>query len=491
MFENFVKIYFILLTSIYTFYKLLNHRPQSKYIQIFLLFTSIIASAITVVLFKNNLSVRFIIIFILFFLMMKLIEKQSLTVTYVTILFAYSFSYIVFSISIILTSLTLLPFYCRNYQLPWSMTHIFIGIIQFFLVCCCFNIPRLRKGMTFLYNIPSGNTGSTLCITFIMLILLAIQTRTPTNSFMLCFFSLILLSSFIILYWWNYHITQTYRKFLRKNELDSLNLLLEEKNQEIIYLKSENDKLGRIIHKDNKIIPALSMAIIDSYENETELDLSKLESDSSLYVKLKQLYVERSETLEKYQQEILHLPQTTFDSVNAVLSYMQSEALNAGIPYQVVLFDRLDSTIPSEIIMDDFTHLLSDLLANAINACKNMPSASVQVYLGKMEGISTIKICNTGNIFDIETLNNLGIARHTTHADTGGSGIGLMDIWKIKQKYAATLLIDENIGADSSSTYTCINILFNHKNHYMIQSNRHKELTAYINRPDIRIMSKD
>ena len=108
-----------------------------------------------------------------------------------------------------------------------------------------------------------------------------------------------------------------------------------------------------------------------------------------------------------------------------------------------------------------------------------------------MEEISTIKICNTGNTFDIETLKNLGLSRHTTHADTGGSGIGLMDIWKIKQKYEATLLIDENMGTDTTTSYTSINILFNHKNHYTIQSNRHKELVRYINRPDIMIMSKE
>ena len=89
----------------------------------------------------------------------------------------------------------------------------------------------------------------------------------------------------------------------------------------------------------------------------------------------------------------------------------------------------------------------------------------------------------------METLNNLGLSRHTTHAHDGGSGIGLMSIWSLKQKYAATLLIDESISADTASTYTYMNILFNHKNHYIIQSNRHKELTAYINRPDVRIIS--
>ena len=91
----------------------------------------------------------------------------------------------------------------------------------------------------------------------------------------------------------------------------------------------------------------------------------------------------------------------------------------------------------------------------------------------------------------METLKNLGLRRHTTHSETGGSGIGLMDIWMLKEKYKATLLIDEITNASFSETYTCVNILFNHKNHYIIQSDRHKELSAYINRPDLMIISKD
>lgn len=170
---------------------------------------------------------------------------------------------------------------------------------------------------------------------------------------------------------------------------------------------------------------------------------------------------------------------------------MYSEAKKAGIPFRVMLFDNLESTIPMEITEDDFNHMLSDLLANALNACTNISCASILVYLGKTEKTSTIRICNTGSVFHMETLKNLGICRHTTHPDTGGSGIGLMDIWMLKEKYKTTLLIDEITDRTSSEIYTCVNILFNHKNHYIIQSDRHKELSTYISRPDIMIISND
>ena len=491
MFEDTIRNFYILTFAIYSFYKLLNISPANKIVQTLLIISSAITSIVSAFLFGKKLSLNWIFILLILYLMMKLLNNFNFSITYTSILFSFALSFITFSIATIITAFLLFPFYHDQYEMSLPTIRIFIGIIHFLLVYCCFRIPRLKKGMTFLGNIHSNNIGSTICLLLFTILIIFCQTGAYFETYIIICSAIVLATSFVLLYWWNYHLTQTYRKFLQKNELDSLNLLLEERNQEIAYLRSENDKLAGIIHKDNKIIPALSMAVIDSYDNKTALDLSGLDSDSSLYVKLKQLYEERRETLEKYQQEVLHLPQTAFDSVNAVLSYMQTKALKSGIPYQVVLFDRLDSTIPEEITEEDLTHILSDLLANAINACNGIPSASIQVYLGKMEGISTIKICNTGNVFNMKTLKNLGLARHTTHADTGGSGIGLMDIWTIKQRYAATLLIDESTGTNNSSTYTSINVLFNHKNHYIIQSDRHKELAACINRPDVMIILKE
>lgn len=490
MLETFIKILFLLTTSIYTFYKISNSKPVNRTTQLLLGFTAILTCIVITFLFGRY---HFIIpvVFISFFLIIKIFRKQSTALTYTTTLFSFAFNYVIFYFSSFSLSLIFLVFYYKNIIFSWPIIHICVGLLHTLFIYCCFHIPRLQKGMTFLYNLPAGNMGFTICVTIIMSLILVNQTENRNDYFLLFFFTLLLLSGFLLIYWWNYHITQTYRKYLKKNEIDSLNLLLEERNQEILYLRSENDKLARIIHKDNKLIPALSMAIIDSYENGTKLDLSALDSDSSLHRKLKQLYEERVEILANYEKELIHLPQTSFDSVNAVLSYMYTEALKSKIPYQIILFDDLTSTIPAKITEDDFTHILSDLLTNAINACQNIESAFIQIYLGEINGISTIKIYNTGKLFDIETLKNLGLARHTTHANTGGSGIGLMDIWRLKEKYKATLLIDEITKETTPSSYTCFHILLNQKGHYIIQSDRHKELSTYINRPDIMILSKE
>lgn len=490
MFINTFRNFFVLLSAIYAFYKLLNLRFTQNQRYLYAI-SSLTISCICSYVFFNFSSLNWPLLFLSFLLLIKCTTKLNTTVLYTASIFSFTLSSFALNLSSIIVAIILSPFYYGNYDMPWFFLHACFWILQVLLLFGCFRIPRLRKGMTFLYNLSSNNIGSSVCFIAIASVIIASQSKTYDRQIILTFSTALFISGFLLIYWWNYHITQTYRKFLRKNELDSLNLLLEERKQKILYLKNQNDELARLIHKDNKIIPAITSAIMESYENKMLLDLSEWETDSPLCLKLKQLYNERVDMLETYHNEIMNLPKTSFDSINATISFMHSEASKTDIPFQVVLYDNLKTTIPNEIIEDDFNHMLSDLLINAINACKDITSGSIQIYLGKTEEISIIKICNTGSIFHLETLNNLGLARHTTHAETGGSGIGLMDIWKIKEKYKATLLIDEIADASSSETYTCMNVLFNRKNHFMIQSDRSKELITYINRPDVMIISKD
>ena len=489
MLDCFIRNFSIFSISIYIFFKLLNIQTIKKHTYFPLLSSGIAVCLFASYFFIDNQSLNWISILLTLFLLMKFISQINLSITYIAVLFSFSLSFILFCFSSLIVVLFFSLFYYDKYLLPVFFMRIITAMLDFFFINICFRIPRLQKGMKFLYHIPYNNTGSSLCIFLIVLIIILCKTETTTQAFTFGFTALIIIIGFLLLYWWNYHLTQTYRKLAKKSELDSLSLLLEERNQQILFLKEENDKLARLIHKDNKLIPALSMAILDSYENGTAPDFSAIETDSPLLTQLKQLYEERTTFLDDYHKGACRLSQTAFDSVNAVLSYMQSEALKNHIPYEVVLFDSLVSTIPAEITEKDFTHILSDLLSNAINACKDIPSASIQVYLGKMDEISTIKICNTGTVFAPGVLKDLGLARHTTHANTGGSGIGLMDIWKIKEQYKATLMIDET--ADSPCACTSVIILFNHKKHYIVQSDRHKELASLINRPDIMIISKE
>lgn len=493
MYENTIRNFYILSVSIFSYHKLLNITPKNKFFHFILLLISMSTSFLSAFLFKNHLSINWVVILFSFFLTMLFMTSSVIdtSVIYITVLFSFTLSFITFCLSAIITASCLLPFYYKTYEIPWIIIRTSAGFLHCILIFLCFKIPRLRRGMGFLYHIPLNNMGSAICILLFLCLIMLCQTHSIIESFFLKATTITFLLTFLLIYWWNYHITQTYRKFLRKNELDSLSLLLEEKEQQIAYLKSENDKLARIIHKDNKILPALCMAVTDAGNIADGFLPEEGQEQTTLQAKLKQLYEERKETLENYQKEILRLPQTAFDSVNALLSYMQAEAEKNGTGFQVVLSDDLSSTIPAEISEDDFTHVLGDLLANAVNACRNVNGAAIRITMGKAEDLSVLSVHNTGQIFPASILQDLGRTRHTTHADTGGSGIGLMDIWEIKKRYRATLLIEEFSGTEELLPGVTMRLLFNHKNHYIIQSDRSKELAGVISRPDVMIMPKD
>ena len=69
----------------------------------------------------------------------------------------------------------------------------------------------------------------------------------------------------------------------------------------------------------------------------------------------------------------------------------------------------------------------------------------------------------------------------------GGSGIGLMDIWSLKKKYAASLHIYEYQPGSGKFTKK-ISLVFDHKKHYLIRSYRSEELVRLQTRSDLYIL---
>lgn len=161
------------------------------------------------------------------------------------------------------------------------------------------------------------------------------QVKTFNERFTMSILMLLFILGFLLIYWWNYHITQTYRRYLKKNEINSLNILLEEKNKEIEFLKNDNDRLARGIHKDNKIIPIICNTILESNDNKIPLNLSQWEADSPLSLKLIELYDNRCEILKEQESPNRNVPQTAFEFTNATISFMYSEAKNPAFLFRL------------------------------------------------------------------------------------------------------------------------------------------------------------
>ena len=154
MLENFIRSIFLFITSIYTFYKLCNQRPANKFTQTILLIFSATVCYTTTFLFNVSHALNLIIIFLLFFLIMQVLEKPPITSTYITALFSFAFSFIVFSLSIIITSLPFSLALYQNYTLSWSIMRFIIGIVQFSFSYCFFVNFTLRFPPYLLVELP-------------------------------------------------------------------------------------------------------------------------------------------------------------------------------------------------------------------------------------------------------------------------------------------------------------------------------------------------
>ena len=156
------------------------------------------------------------------------------------------------------------------------------------------------------------------------------------------------------------------------------------------------------------------------------------------------------------------------------------------IDYTLRIAENIKTTAMQSLSEEDFSHLLADLIENAFIAMSDVTDKKILINLGRMGNHLSVEISDNGQPFLPEIFQDFGLKAHTTHAGNGGSGIGLMDIWKLKKKYRASLVITEY--APGTYSYTKqISLIFDAKKHYIIQTYRRRELGQIRFRDDLYI----
>lgn len=336
--------------------------------------------------------------------------------------------------------------------------------------------------MPFLFSANTINIA-----TFVCLLLITFIMYKPSNlpNFGIEVLSLLLFAVplCIVIYWWQSQITKSYRRALLLRELESLRTELQEKDKRICELTSQNKQLGRLIHKDNKLIPALENAVCDYLTSEFTDSKSVLEKGNSLLHEVKNLSNNRTNILSEICTNKSKQFSTGVPSLDTLLNYMDKRATQSNIFLSVHIALELSEFIPCIISSDDFVHVLSDLLENAFIATENVQNRIVRLQFYQVQKFFVIETADNGIPFETTSLVNMGLVRLTTHAKTGGSGIGLMDIWEIKEKYAASLNVREY---ETPSPYSKkISLIFNKKNQYSVETWRKEEITQMSKRSDL------
>ena len=353
-----------------------------------------------------------------------------------------------------------------------------------FFLLLLFKIKRFRKGMPFLVSEKFTNIGIIICLGLFALLTYVQLTNHYQLWFVILITFCIISITAALIFWWQAQLTKSYLRKLQLLELESLRKELEETSREMAHLKKQNEELGRLIHKDNKLIPAMETAVIDFLSASNQKENNAL--GQSLVSQLRELSGSRREILDEVSAARSHHFATGVPALDTMLTYFDRRAEARKMEFTVNVTSDLKTYVPSRISSDDITHLLADLLENAIIAVAPCTSRKIRLQIYPYRKWFVIELSDTGIPFQAESLLQFGIQQLTTHKDSGGSGIGLMDIWKLKEKYHASIHITEY--PDSSPFSKRITFLLDHRNQYLIRTWRCEELKTESRRTDLCIL---
>lgn len=486
MFDSFIKYCFIFSTSFYLYFQLLNINTnffRAKKV-LYTILLSIIAT-----IFRTYFPFYSIAVYLIFYLTLLLGFHSEPKLSFVTSLITISMSNTFLIISTFAYSIIIYPFLNDIPTPPDILTFSISGILMYLLAHLPFRIRKFRNGMKFLYNQNLINIITIIGIIAIASLIVGQQFYSASSYTEIIPFSVIILLAAILLFFlWQRCIRQYYLTKLRNLELESLRQELAEKDAEIKKLLANNETQARTIHKDNKLIPAMLSAVTEYLDSADESGSHALYG-RELSSRLKELADERAKNLTA-EDTSGSLPLLHRASADAMLSYMKKRAVQEHIQFEVKIHPEFADKTMDSIAEADLSHLLSDLLENAIIAVKNAKKRQILVHLGILYGAPAVEVSDSGSEFSPAVYQDFGLQKHSTHLEHGGSGIGLMDIWELKKKYAASLHIYEY--AEDTAPFTKkISIIFDRKKHYLIRTYRPQELVKIQARSDLCVLPPD
>lgn len=377
-------------------------------------------------------------------------------------------SFGLFLISTLISSLVLVALL----KTPNELFVLFLSVI---VQCICsiilFRIKRFQKGILFLHKKKTSALGVVLCGAIIVIIsIIQNQVSAETGAFLLAGVGLCLMGLF---FWWHTGLSSLYKERLWNRNIDEYEKEMAEKDKLIRKLQEDNEAMAKIIHRDNKLLPALRNSILQIAEDGI---ISKSNSE--------RLTNHVEELLEERTCVINHITFMNDDSrempgsniFNDVLQYMGDVASKKGILYKASVEDGFAGLIENTISAMDLKTLCADLIENAIIATTYSEHKQILISFGINRGLCEICVCDSGIPFELDTLINLGKKKCSTHIDEGGSGYGYLAIFKILRKYNASIVITEHIGKTKKDFLKSIKILFDNKNAYIIRTHRERML---------------
>lgn len=356
------------------------------------------------------------------------------------------------------------------------------NVIFSFLLCVLFmKVKRFRNGILTLQEERFVGLGLGLSGIVLLISGMSLENYSDFNYAYVILLLGSIIAGFGLYLWIRRSITAHYRERLQLKSEEHYEQLLEERNKEIEKLNLSNEYLAKIVHRDNHLMGALDSSINAYFNSTNETEKVNLLRDIQTLAK------ERGELIAKEQLDSKLLPTTGNHLIDGAINDLYIKAAAHGIDFNLTVSSTVDEIIGKYITQTNLQTLLCDHIKDAIIAVDSRGEAGgkILVNLSMQNDNYCIDIYDNGVEFSVDTLSKLGLERVTTHADTGGSGIGFMTTFETLKKAYASLIITE---FENQTPFTkSVSFRFDGESAFIIHSYRSEELKKVIDRNDVMI----
>lgn len=491
---------------IFFMYQLFINKKTAKSIHYFTL--SIISFFVSMFFYFIPASIRYVAVLfqlVSLFIFFVNISFESRKTIFFLLILSYSISYLLYFISGIFISIiyAITTIYiCDIHTLKVQKLQWFTCTIQCLLCYMLMHLKKIKNNLPYVKNYFLIRIGT--CISLLVVVVSMFEsTKVSNNSnthdianiFYLLGVALLLIFSFLLYIWWNTMSHQAYLLKAKERENERLTNELEFYKAKLQEYQQEHEKLARLIHRDNKLIPSLQYSVqellLQAVESE---DIKLVGLAKELSSQLKNEKCSRKLEIEHLLQKPENFPATKIIGVDQYLLYFYHECHKKNIQFTCNLEADLSSIFSTRddfMTVKEFCTLLSDLLENAKIAISysNTSENYIHLFIGWTDEHLVMEISDSGIPFTKETLFHYGETKYTTHKKDGGSGIGIMETWKLLKKQQASLLIDESISLSKPFTKKII-LTFDGCNRYELYpspSRMETDLEYLSDRNDLKI----
>lgn len=332
--------------------------------------------------------------------------------------------------------------------IPENFKDLFIvsifSVLMILLTLLIFKIKKIKKRI-----VPITNDDVYEKLLFISVLSIFGMTLTFTTdreaTFLEIGFIFISFCFLSIILGWRKMTANSYRKNILDRNVEVLEYSAREYNAERERLAEQNRELAKIIHRDNKLLPAMELSVRSLLERYPDDKQAK-----ELLQGLNKLFAERANAVESFRSEATILQTSGDVTIDSVLGFLNAKAADYKVEFTAEAEEGAVEFFREQFKeLTDFNAILCDLGENALIAAKHVENGKVKAVLDYAGGIATLKLYDNGALFDEKVIAEMGRTEITTHKNDGGSGIGLVTAFKILKKYSASICIDEVLADDA------------------------------------------